>query len=97
MAMCFTIWFNFLSLTITSLIVIIIILNNSSSLLINKETPNLDVIQTIPTGALLTGRREKHVSLQCLFKDFPNIFFLKRAIPYCAGEIGSLEPQSHRD
>lgn len=81
-----------------SLIVIIIILNNSSSLLINKETPYLDVIQTIPTGALLTGRREKHVSLQCLFKDFPNIFFsLKRGIPSCAGEIGSLESQSHRD
>lgn len=64
--MWFIIYFKNLKVIITAcivvfVIVVIIILNKC--LQVSEEILNMDVIQTLSTGALLTGRRGKHSSV----------------------------------
>lgn len=63
---------------------------------INKGTGNLGVIQTLPIGALLTGRRKDQHFTAGFIGGFLIVFICQKweSIPSCAGQIGSLVPQS---
>lgn len=60
------------------------------------ETLNLDAIQILLIVSWFSVRQENAYSLQYLLVGLPDNF-LKKGIPSCAGEIGSLVPQSQKD